>query len=110
MDSRETPLSGATIRWRARREVQKWLQQIRDMHSESFASQCCSGENVVEGQPGCRERVAETVLENMQVDMEEREETGNEQMIEEDTSHEQYFRMDLPGSEESSTQTKILMK
>ncbi|CAM4573832.1 unnamed protein product [Leuciscus chuanchicus] len=107
MDSRETPLSGATIRWRARREVQKWLQQIRDMHGESFASQCCSGENVVEGQPGCRERVAETVLENMQGDMEEREETGNEQMIEEyigeeDTSHEQSFRMDLPGSEEES--------
>ncbi|CAM4686030.1 unnamed protein product [Leuciscus chuanchicus] len=43
----------------------------------------------------------------MQGDMEEREETGNEQMIEEyigeeDTSHEQSFRMDLPGSEEES--------
>jgi len=61
----------------------------------------------MEGQPGCRERVAETVFENMQGDMEEREEIGNEQMIEEDVgeedaSHEQSFRMDLLGSEEES--------
>ncbi|XP_073669952.1 uncharacterized protein [Paramisgurnus dabryanus] len=107
MDSRKTLLSGAAMRWRARRDVQKRLQHIRDMHSESFASQCCSGENVVEGHPGCRERLAETVLENMQGDMEEREEIGNEQMIEEEigeeeTSNEQSFRMDQSGSEEES--------
>ncbi|CAM4722162.1 unnamed protein product [Leuciscus chuanchicus] len=43
----------------------------------------------------------------MQGDMEEREEIGNEQMIEEEigeeeTSNEQSFRMDQPGSEEES--------
>ncbi|CAL8293143.1 unnamed protein product [Arctogadus glacialis] len=76
MDSRETFLSGAAIRQRAHRSVEKGLQQIRDLHNESFASQCCS---IVEGQPG---------LHSQQRDMEE---SVNEMMMEEDivvgTSH-----------------------
>lgn len=47
MDSEGAFLSGAAIRWRARRGVKQHLEQIRDMQSESFASQCCI---VVEGQ------------------------------------------------------------
>lgn len=47
MDSKGAFLSGAAIRWRARRGVKQHLEQIRDMQSESFASQCCI---VVEGQ------------------------------------------------------------
>ncbi|KAK0154734.1 hypothetical protein N1851_002949 [Merluccius polli] len=95
MDSREAFLSGAAIRWRARKGVEKQLQQIRDMHSESFASQCGS---IVEGQPG---------LHSQQSEMEE---IGNEMMIEEDivvgTSHfdQQSFRMDLPEEESESDQ------
>ncbi|CAL8337985.1 unnamed protein product [Boreogadus saida] len=95
MDSRETFLSGAAIRWRALRSVEQGLQQIRDMQSESFASQCCS---IVEGQPG---------LHSEQSDMEE---IGNEMMMEENivvgTSHfdQQSFRMDLPEEESDSDQ------
>lgn len=89
-------LSDATIRWRARRDVER-LKEIRTMHTERFASLCCSQERQTE----CRDRVAEAVIENIGSD---REETGGllvEDIVEMDTSHfdQQSFSMDVPEEE-----------
>ncbi len=102
MDSRV--LSNATIRWRAHRDVERRLKEIRTMHTERFASQCCGQESTEERQTECRERVAEAVIENSGSDREEGGGLLEEDLVEMDTSHfdQQSFSMDVPEEESDS--------
>lgn len=90
-------LSDATIRWRARRDVERRLNEIRTMHTERFASQCSNQERPAE----CRESLTEADTGGS-----DKEEDGGllEEGVQMDTSHfdQQFFSFDLPEVESDS--------
>lgn len=107
MDSRV--LSGATIRWRARRDVERRVKDIRTMHSERLASQCRDEENSEETQTECTETAIEAVIENNESDREDDGRLWEEDVVAMDTSHfdQQAFSLKFL---KTVTRTRILMR
>lgn len=100
-------LSGATIRWRARRDVERRVKDIRTMHSERLASQCRDEENNEETQTECTETAIEAVIENNESDREGDGRLWEEDVVEMDTSHfdQQAFSLKVPEDSDSDQDT-----